>query len=114
MPIVKNTTALLKQLRSLMKNIKLEGQSLSAYIIPTQDSHSSEIVSECDQRRSYISGFTGSDGLAIITEKEACLWTDGRYFLQAAEEMDSNWTLMKVGLLSTPLPGIIFFKFNFS
>ena len=57
-----------------------------------------EYLADCDNRRSYISGFTGSAGTAIVTENEACMWTDGRYFLQASEEMDDNWTLMKQGL----------------
>jgi Xaa-Pro aminopeptidase len=41
-------------------------------------------------------------GTAIVTEEKAALWTDGRYFLQAAEQMDDNWTLMKDGLPETP------------
>jgi Xaa-Pro aminopeptidase len=58
-------------------------------------------LANCDKRRAYISGFTGSAGTAVITENEACMWTDGRYFLQASEEMDKNWTLMKEGERST-------------
>jgi Xaa-Pro aminopeptidase len=54
-------------------------------------------LANCDERRAYISGFTGSMGTAVVTENEACMWTDGRYFLQASEEMDKNWTLMKEG-----------------
>lgn len=56
-----------------------------------------EYLANCDQRRAYISGFTGSAGTAVVTENEACMWTDGRYFLQASEEMDKDWTLMKEG-----------------
>ena len=48
-------------------------------------------------RRAFITGFNGSAGTAIITAKDACLWTDGRYFLQASTQMDDNWTLMKEG-----------------
>ena len=58
----------------------------------------SEYLAECDKRRSFISGFTGSYGTAIITDKHACLWTDGRYFIQASKELDNEyWTLMKEG-----------------
>jgi Xaa-Pro aminopeptidase len=56
-----------------------------------------EFLAGCDNRRAYISGFTGSAGTAVVTENEACMWTDGRYFLQASEEMDENWTLMREG-----------------
>jgi hypothetical protein len=56
-----------------------------------------EFLADCDNRRAYISGFTGSAGTAIVTENEAYMWTDGRYFLQATEEMDQNWTLMREG-----------------
>jgi len=54
-------------------------------------------LADNDKRVAFISGFTGSEGTAIITEKEAALWTDGRYFLQASQELDENWTLMKLG-----------------
>lgn len=57
----------------------------------------SEYIAPCDQRRAFITGFTGSAGTAIITDSEAALWTDGRYYLQARQEMDENWTLMKQG-----------------
>ena len=67
-------------------------------VIPSEDAHQSEYVAECDERRAYISGFTGSAGLAIVTLDQAALITDGRYFLQASQELDSNWTLMKSGM----------------
>lgn len=56
----------------------------------------SEYIAECDRRRAFITGFTGSSGTAVVTERDACLWTDGRYYLQASQEMDQNWTLMKL------------------
>lgn len=70
---------------------------LSAYIVPSCDAHNSEYLASCDERRAFITGFNGSAGTAIITAKDACLWTDGRYFLQASTQMDDNWTLMKEG-----------------
>ncbi|XP_018573804.1 xaa-Pro aminopeptidase 1 [Anoplophora glabripennis] len=101
----KSTTKLLTQLRALMQNTKYVSEPIHAYIVPSNDAHTSEYLADCDQYRAYISGFTGSAGTAIITHNEACLWTDGRYFLQASQQLDSNWTLMKEGLASTPTEG---------
>ncbi|KAG7154775.1 Xaa-Pro aminopeptidase 1-like 2 [Homarus americanus] len=98
----KSTTYLLKQLRLLMKNTTYVPKALHAYIIPSGDAHQSEYIASCDQRRAFISGFTGSAGTAIVTDTGAALWTDGRYYLQASQEMDENWTLMKQGLPKTP------------
>lgn len=50
-----------------------------------------------DHRRAFISGFSGSAGTAVVTDTAAALWTDGRYFLQAEDELDCNWILMKDG-----------------
>ncbi|XP_017784790.1 PREDICTED: xaa-Pro aminopeptidase 1 [Nicrophorus vespilloides] len=98
----KSTTALLLSLRAHMQKLK---EPLSAYIVPSADAHASEYLAECDKRRAFISGFTGSAGTAIVTQNHACMWTDGRYYLQASEEMDSNWKLMKEGVPSTPSQG---------
>ena len=73
------TSPILTRLRKLMQN---EVPPLSAYIIPSCDAHNSEYLASCDERRAFISGFDGSAGTAIVTAKEALLWTDGRYFLQ--------------------------------
>ncbi|ELU14220.1 hypothetical protein CAPTEDRAFT_169985 [Capitella teleta] len=101
----KNTAALLDRLRSLMKNAKHVHEPIHAYIVPTGDAHVSEYIADCDKRREFISGFSGSNGTAIVTSSKAALWTDGRYFLQAEAQMDSNWTLMKDGLTETPSQG---------
>ncbi|KRT78593.1 Peptidase [Oryctes borbonicus] len=101
----KPTTSLLKQLRELMQNPRYVASPLSAYIVPSNDAHNSEYLAECDKRRAFICGFTGSAGTAIVTHDYACMWTDGRYYLQASEEMDSNWTLMKEGIPGTPTQG---------
>ena len=47
-------------------------------------------------------GFTGSAGTAVVTSDRAALFTDGRYFNQAAKQLDENWQLMKVGLIKVP------------
>lgn len=54
-------------------------------------------MADCDQRRAYLTGFDGSSGTVLVTANEALLWTDARYFIQAEEQMDDNWTLMKDG-----------------
>nr|CAD7391976.1 unnamed protein product [Timema cristinae] len=69
--------------------------SRSSVATPLMKPLGSEYLAECDMRRAFISGFTGSAGTAIITESAALMWTDGRYYLQATEEMGEGWTLMK-------------------
>ncbi|KAF9620271.1 hypothetical protein IFM89_011006 [Coptis chinensis] len=74
---------------------------LDAVIVPSEDYHQSEYVSARDKRREFVSGFTGSAGLALITMSDARLWTDGRYFLQANQELSDRWKLMRIGEDST-------------
>nr|XP_027231982.1 xaa-Pro aminopeptidase 1-like [Penaeus vannamei] len=78
-----------------MLRAEMASEDLEAYIIPTDDEHQSEYVADADKRRQYISGFSGSAGTAVVTMEQLALWTDGRYFLQADDELDCNWLLMK-------------------
>ncbi|GLB39134.1 putative peptidase M24B family protein [Lyophyllum shimeji] len=94
-----NTTDRLAALRKLMAQKEYDVQ---AYVVTSEDEHSSEYLADCDQRRAYISGFNGSAGCAVITLQDAFLFTDGRYFLQAEKQLDDNWTLMKQGLPDVP------------
>lgn len=55
------------------------------------------MVSARDHRREFISGFSGSAGTAVVTQRAAALWTDGRYFDQADQQLDCNWIVMKQG-----------------
>ena len=88
-----DVTLKLAGLRSLMRS-----HGLGAYLVPSGDAHSSEYVADADKRREWLTGFSGSAGTALITLTEALLWTDGRYFIQAAEQLaGSEWTLMKQG-----------------
>ena len=88
----------LNALRSFMKE-----RNLSAYIIPTEDFHSSEYVGEYFKAREYMSGFTGSAGTLLVLSDQAALWTDGRYFIQAAEQLkDSSIELMRAGQPDVP------------
>ena len=82
---------------------KMRENNIGIYIVPTNDYHSSEYVADYFKTREYITGFTGSAGVAVITMNEAGLWTDGRYFIQAEKELDgSEVTLYKFGLPGTP------------
>ncbi|TFY78231.1 hypothetical protein EWM64_g5781 [Hericium alpestre] len=92
-----NTSERLAALRKLMAE-----QPVGAYIVPSEDQHFSEYPAECDERRGFISGFNGSAGTAIVTKDNAYLFTDGRYFLQAEQQLDKNWKLMKQGLPNVP------------
>lgn len=79
--------------RALMKQLKID-----AYIIPTADFHESEYVGEYFKSRRFMSGFTGSAGTLVITLTKAGLWTDGRYFIQATNQLiDTGITLYKMG-----------------
>jgi Xaa-Pro aminopeptidase len=60
---------------------------LDAYYVPSTDPHQSEYTPACWQRRQWLSGFSGSAGDLVVTRDTAGLWTDGRYFLQATEEL---------------------------
>ena len=82
----------LKKLREVMKKY-----NINYYIIPSADPHQSEYVAEYYRGRAEVSGFTGSAGTLLVGEKEAKLWTDGRYFIQAAEQLQgSGIDLMKM------------------
>ncbi|CAK9787047.1 Creatinase/aminopeptidase [Cutaneotrichosporon oleaginosum] len=95
--MVKDARARLSSLRQLMRE-----RNIGVYVVPSGDAHSSEYLAPCDARRAWLTGFTGSAGLAVVTQTEALCWTDGRYFLQAGKELSSDWTLMKAGLPETP------------
>lgn len=78
-------------------------ENIAAYIIPSSDAHLSEYTPERWQGRTWISGFTGSAGTMLITLDRAALWTDGRYFIQAEEELEGTGIeLMRMGLSETP------------
>ena len=70
---------------------------LDAFIVGSADAHQSEYVCDRDTRRAYLSDFTGSAGTALVLADKALLWTDGRYFLQASQELSDDWTLMRQG-----------------
>lgn len=88
----------IEKLRELMAERRMD-----AYLVPTSDYHESEYVGEHFTCRKYITGFTGSAGTALITKDWAGVWTDGRYFVQAAAELkDTGVELMKMGQEGVP------------
>ena len=90
-----------EQLTALRQKMKEE--EIDACFIPTTDFHGSEYVNDHFKCRQFISGFTGSAGTLVVTQKEAGLWTDGRYFLQADRQLSgSGIRLMKMGQRGVP------------
>lgn len=78
-------------------------KNLDAFIIPSTDAHLSEYPPKYWESRKWISGFTGSAGTAVVTKEKAGVWTDSRYFIQAAEELkDTGFDLFKMGQPETP------------
>ncbi len=69
---------------------EMKRRSIDIYVVPTADFHESEYVGEHFKARKFITGFTGSAGTAVITLKEAGLWTDGRYFVQAEKQLEGS------------------------
>ena len=97
-PSQANTTEKLQNLR-----VHLTNNNLFAYVIFSADEHNSEYVQLYDERRAWITGFLGSAGTAVVTRDRAALWTDGRYWTQAEDELDcKNWYLMRQGQSGVP------------
>ena len=92
---------IIERITALREVLKLNG--LKAFIVPSTDPHMSEYVAPHWETRQWISGFTGSAGTVVITENEAGLWTDSRYFLQANEQLQGTGIdLYKEKLPETP------------
>jgi Xaa-Pro aminopeptidase len=80
----------LAKLRELMSSHEVD-----AYLVFHNDAHQSEYLAVCDERIKFISGFSGSNGICVITQSEALCWTDSRYYLQAEKQLQSGWKMMK-------------------
>ena len=92
---------IVKRVESLHEYLRRNG--LCAFIFPSTDPHQGEYVPEHWQTRKWISGFDGSAGTAVVTLSDAALWTDSRYFIAAAQQLEGTpFTLMKDGLPDTP------------
>lgn len=81
----------------------MRDRGISLYLVFTEDYHGSEYVGDYFKEREYLTGFTGSAGSVVVTEDQCLLWTDGRYFLQAAQELEgSGILLMRQGEKDVP------------
>ena len=88
----------LNKLREQMRQ-----KQIDVYMIPTEDFHESEYVGDYFKVRKYMSGFTGSAGTLVVTLSEAGLWTDGRYFIQAENQLKGTGIdLYKMGEPKVP------------
>lgn len=82
---------------------EMEKRGIGAYVVPTADFHASEYVGEYFKARAWLTGFTGSAGTAVVTADKAGLWTDGRYFIQAAAQLaGTGFTLYRMGEEGVP------------
>ena len=85
---------------------RMQEQGMDAYVVVTDDFHGSEYVGDYFKAREYLSGFTGSAGTLVVLPDRAALWTDGRYFLQAAEQLTGiTLELMRMGQPGAPAIG---------
>jgi len=91
----------LQKLRALMSE-----KGIDAYLIPSGDAHNSEYVADYWKARAWVSGFVGSSGTVVVTATEAGLWTDGRYFIQAASQLQGSG----VSLFKMEAPGVPTYK----
>lgn len=90
-------------MEELQKLLKARG--IKYLIVPGSDAHNSEYLAPQDKRRAFVSGFDGSAGTALVgaAPSDSYLWTDGRYWLQASNQLDAKqWTLMKSGAAGVP------------
>lgn len=93
-----NAAGRISSLRQQMKQYQID-----LYVVPNSDYHGSEYIGEYFKAVKYLTGFTGSAATVVVTEKSAYLWTDGRYFIQAAKQLKgSGITLMRTGEEGVP------------
>lgn len=97
-------TVITERLARLRREMAQRG--MDGYVVVTDDFHGSEYVGDYFKARAYLSGFTGSAGTLVVLPDRAALWTDGRYFLQAAEQLaGSTIELMRMGQPGVPAIG---------
>ena len=98
---MENTTIIQERLAALRR--RMQDERFDAFIVPSNDPHFSEYVAPHWGCRAWISGFDGSAGTVVVTRDRAALWTDSRYFLQAAEQLaGTGIELQRAGLPQTP------------
>ena len=80
-----------------LMRILMKDRGFDAYIIPHGDQHNNEYIAEGDERIKFISNFSGSNGIGLLTQDIALMWTDGRYFIQIEKELYPGWQMKKMG-----------------
>jgi Xaa-Pro aminopeptidase len=80
-----------------LMRILMKDRGFDAYIIPHGDQHNNEYIAEGDERIKFISNFSGSNGIGLLTQDVALMWTDGRYFIQIEKELYPGWQMKKMG-----------------
>ena len=75
---------------------ELAQQKIDGLIITHEDSHGSEYLAESDERVNFVSNFSGSNGVCFVSQSEAVLWTDSRYYIQAEKELEEGWKMKKI------------------
>ena len=89
--------------RILKLQEKMQELNIDMYLVPTADFHQSEYVGDYFKARKWLSGFSGSAGTLLVTDDQAYLWTDGRYFVQAAKQLEGTTvTLYRMGEEDVP------------
>lgn len=73
-----------------------QGPEIDAYILPSYDEHLNQEVNVRDERLKYLTGFTGTDAIAVVTLKGAALWVKNRYVQQADGELDCDWEIFRL------------------
>lgn len=87
----------------LLLRTYMEKNNIDAYIIPSSDAHQGEYVADYFKGRKWLTGFTGSAGISVVLKDKAGVWTDGRYFIQAEEELkDTGFDMLKMGVEGFP------------
>ena len=80
-----------------LMRILMKDKGYDAYIIPHGDQHNNEYIAEADERIKFISNFSGSNGIGLVTKDIALMWTDGRYYIQIEKELYPEWKMKKMG-----------------
>ena len=80
-----------------LMRILMKDKGYDAYIIPHGDQHNNEYIAESDERIKFISNFSGSNGIGLVTKDVALMWTDGRYYIQIEKELYPGWKMKKMG-----------------
>ena len=91
-----------------LMRILMKDKGFDAYIIPHGDQHDNEYIAEADERIKFISNFSGSNGMGLVTKDVALMWTDGRYYIQIEKELYPGWKMKKMELGQESLADYIY------